>query len=126
MAGGIRERQWETLRTIAETLNQSTEVRPMLQSVLEELLEVTGLATGWIFLAGDRMEFEPVAVHRLPPRTLRGRLSSDVSGFLLVSQQIWEGRLKEAANIIECKRLEDAVKHGWGTPKGSPIMLRCP
>lgn len=118
MAGGIRERQWETLRTIAETLNQSTEVRPMLQSVLEELLEVTGLATGWIFLAGDRMEFEPVAVHRLPPGLSVDDYRPMCQGSCWCLNRFWEGRLKEAANIIECKRLEDAVKHGWGDTQG--------
>lgn len=35
------------LKTIAETLNQSSDIDQMLQSTLQKLLEVTGLATGW-------------------------------------------------------------------------------
>lgn len=118
MTEEIRERQWETLRRIAETLNRSTEVRPMLQSVLEKLLEVTGLATGWIFLAGDRMEFEPVAVHRLPPGLSVEENRPMCQGSCWCLNKFWDGRLKEAANIMECKRLENAVKHGWGDTRG--------
>lgn len=118
MAGEIREKQWETLRTIAETLNRSTDVRPMLQSVLEELLEVTGLATGWIFLAGERMEYEPVAVHRLPPGLSVEENRPMCQGSCWCLNKFWDGRLQEAANIMECKRLENAVKHGWGDTQG--------
>ena len=39
-----------TLKTIAETMNQSNDMTLMLNTVLEKLLELTGLSTGWIFL----------------------------------------------------------------------------
>ncbi|WP_245920833.1 GAF domain-containing sensor histidine kinase [Melghirimyces profundicolus] len=118
MAGGLRDPRWKTLRTIAETLNRSTAVRPMLQSVLEELLNVTGLSTGWIFLTEERPGFEPVAVHRLPPALSRDGGRPMCRGSCWCLNRYWDGRLKEAVNIIECKRLEDAVKYDWGDTGG--------
>ena len=41
------------LKEIAETLNTSNDTYHVLQAVLEKLLSVTGLTTGWIFLADE-------------------------------------------------------------------------
>ncbi|MDQ0337462.1 GAF domain-containing protein [Caldalkalibacillus uzonensis] len=56
-----------TLKTIAETLNQCVDLDEMLPSVLEKLLQVTELKTGWIFLVKDRPHYSCVADHCLPP-----------------------------------------------------------
>lgn len=56
-----------TLKVIAETLNQCNDLREMLQSVLEKLLEVTGLETGWIFLVDEEPVYHFVGDVDLPP-----------------------------------------------------------
>lgn len=62
------------LKTIAETLNQKHDMKPMLQSTLEKLLELTGLKTGWIFLADEEPIYHYLADHHLPPGTCGGRI----------------------------------------------------
>ncbi|SMO83201.1 GAF domain-containing sensor histidine kinase [Melghirimyces algeriensis] len=114
----IQSQQWKMLRTIAETLNQSTEVQPMLQSVLEELLDVTGLSTGWIFLTDKFSLFETVAVQRIPPGLSWERNRPLCEGSCWCLNKYWKGTLNQAVNIIECKRLDDALKYHWGDTWG--------
>jgi two-component system NarL family sensor kinase len=67
MAMDPRVQELITLKTIAETLNQSNDLTLMLDTVLEKLLQLTGLTAGWIFLVGDPMEYECVTDQHLPP-----------------------------------------------------------
>jgi two-component system NarL family sensor kinase len=116
VTGTLRER--EILKTIAETLNRSSDVEPMLQSVLKELLTVTGLTTGWIFLSQDRMKFATPAMDGLPPALSweEGRPMCEGSCWCL--KDYWNGKLERAVNIMECKRLDDAVRYEWGDTQG--------
>ncbi|TLS38226.1 GAF domain-containing sensor histidine kinase [Pseudalkalibacillus caeni] len=117
MSEELREQELVTLKAIAETLNQSNDLNQMLQSVLEELLSVTGLSTGWIFLAEDRPSFHCTADYNLPPALLINDKKPMCNGGCWCLDKYWDGRLKEAVNIIECKRLEDAAKYSWGDTK---------
>lgn len=112
------ERELLTLKTIAETLNRSSDLKPMLQSVLEELLAVTGLQTGWIFLSGGRPEFTCTADVRLPHALSMNNKHPMCSGTCWCLNKYWDGKLNQAFNIIECKRLEDAVKNDLGDTEG--------
>lgn len=107
-----------TLKVIAETLNQSNDLNDMLQSVLEELLDVTGLATGWIFLVREKPEFTFVASHNLPPALSFENKKPMCKGSCHCLSRFWNGHLDEPVNIIECKRLEDAKRHNWGDRQG--------
>jgi len=107
-----------TLKEIAETLNRSNDLHDMLQSVLEKLLDVTGLPTGWIFLAGQKPDYEFIASHRLPPALSRENGRPMCEGVCYCLNEFWKGELNEPVNIIECKRLEDAKKHEWGDRGG--------
>ncbi|MDR6226247.1 GAF domain-containing sensor histidine kinase [Desmospora profundinema] len=116
MTGTLRER--EILKTIAETLNRSSDVEPMLQSVLKKLLDVTGLTTGWIFLSRERPEYSTPAMEGIPSALSweGGRPMCEGSCWCL--KDYWNGKLEQAVNIMECKRLEDAVKYEWGDTRG--------
>ncbi|GMK40060.1 histidine kinase [Paenibacillus sp. CCS19] len=106
------------LKTIAETLNQSHELSSMLHSVLEKLLELTGLTTGWIFLSERYMDFCCVAEQNLPP-ALTGNNGKRMNlGSCWCLDRYWDGRLVNAINILNCKRLEDAVTFRWGDTQG--------
>lgn len=107
-----------TLKEIAETLNRSNDLHDMLQSVLEKLLDVTGLPTGWIFLTGQKPDFEFIASHCLPPALSRENHRPMCDGVCYCLNEFWKGELNEPVNIIECKRLEDAKKHDWGERGG--------
>ncbi|HET7656954.1 MAG TPA: GAF domain-containing sensor histidine kinase [Bacillales bacterium] len=107
-----------TLKVIAETLNRSNDLHEMLQTVLEKLLEVTGLPTGWIFLAGQKPDYELIASHHLPPALSRENNKPMCGGVCYCLNQYWNGELNKPVNIIECKRLEDAKKYEWGDRGG--------
>ncbi|RJE84777.1 GAF domain-containing protein [Paenibacillus sp. 1011MAR3C5] len=102
------------LKTIAETLNQNHDMKPMLQSTLEKLLELTGLKTGWIFLADDEPIYHHVADHNLPPALARNDKESMRGEVCFCLQLYWRDSLNQAVNIIECERLHDSVKQSLG------------
>ncbi len=112
------ERELLTLKTIAETLNRSTDLKTMLQSVLEELLNVTGLKTGWIFLSNYKKQFTCTADARLPEALALKEKEPMCKGTCWCLNKFWDGRLNEAVNIIECKRIEDAIHHKTGDTEG--------
>ncbi|GGK14870.1 hypothetical protein GCM10010965_04800 [Caldalkalibacillus thermarum] len=103
-----------TLKTIAETLNQCVDLDEMMPSVLEKLLHLTGLKTGWIFLVKERPHYSCVADHGLPPALEweNKKPMRHMSCWCL--DKFWSGQLQQAVNIMECKRLEDAVTYQWG------------
>ncbi|MCA0989068.1 GAF domain-containing sensor histidine kinase [Guptibacillus algicola] len=112
------EQELVTLKVIAETLNRSTDLTVMLQSVLEELLNVTGLKTGWIFLTSEKMNFTCAADSKLPQALSQNDKQLMCHGSCWCLNRYWDGRLKQAVNIIECKRLEDATNLKIGDTEG--------
>lgn len=106
------------LKEIAETLNTSNDMQQMLQDVLKKLLEVTQLSSGWIFLVEDQQNYTCVADHNLPPAFLRNDKQPMKEGFCWCLNRFWDGRLKHAVNIINCKRIENAIHFQWGETLG--------
>ena len=107
-----------TLKTIAETMNQSNDMTLMLNTVLEKLLELTGLSTGWIFLTEKPGEFACVADLHLPPGLLHEDKEPMRCGTCWCLDRFWSGRLNKAVNILNCKRIENAVEFSWGDTQG--------
>lgn len=118
MPGELRVQELLTLKTIAETLNQSNDLHQMLNEVLEKLLQVTGLQTGWIFLVGEEPEYTCVADCNLPPALAWGDKTPMCRDRCWCIGGYWDGELQHPANIINCKRIEDAIKYSWGDTKG--------
>lgn len=107
-----------TLKTIAETLNESNELTPMLDVVIGKLLELTGLTTGWLFLVDERGTYEFVANRNLPPALSREDNEPMRCGSCWCLERYDDGRLKNAVNILNCKRLDNAVRYQWGDTEG--------
>lgn len=103
-----------TLKTIAETLNTSNDLSPMLDTVVGKLLELTGLTTGWVFLIREGGEYSCVSYYNLPPALLHQDKEPMRCGTCWCVNRFRDGRLDNAVNIINCKRLEDATEHQWG------------
>jgi signal transduction histidine kinase len=103
-----------TLKTIAETLNTSNDLNLMLDTVLGKLLELTGLTAGWVFLIDTQGEYVCISDHGLPPALLHNDKEPMRCGSCWCVNRFRDGRLDNAVNIINCKRLEDAVDHQWG------------
>ncbi|MFC4619605.1 histidine kinase [Camelliibacillus cellulosilyticus] len=107
-----------TLKVIAETLNRSDDMNNMLRLVLGKLLEVTDLKTGWIFLAEDEPQYIFAADQHLPPALARDNKAPMCTGVCSCLSQFWSGRLNQAVNIINCKRLGDAIRFNRGDTEG--------
>ena len=111
----VHTRELLALKTIAETLNEGTDLEPMLRAVLPKLLEALGFTTGWIFLTGPgRRSYRLVADHGLPPALCRDEKRPMRRGGCWCLDSYWDGELERAANTMECKRLEDARRRQWG------------
>lgn len=106
------------LKEIAETLNDGTDLVPVLNDVLAKLLEVTGFETGWLFLFDDKDEVSMVSSENLPPALLNETEQPMCGKDCWCVEQYEDGRLQKATNILECKRLERAIKHNWGETRG--------
>jgi signal transduction histidine kinase len=118
MAREQRMGELTALKTIAETLNSSNDMEQMLHDVMQKLLQVTGLTTGWIFLVGDEPEYACTVDANLPPALTWGDKTPMCQGSCWCLDRYWDGRLRHAVNIIECKRIEDALEHQWGDTQG--------
>jgi two-component system, NarL family, sensor kinase len=106
------------LKEIAELLNKETKMEAMLSQVLKKLLQVTGLEMGWIFLIDEKGSYELAAKENLPPALCYKNLSPMCKGGCWCIDRYNDGRLEKATNIIECMRIEDALKYNWGDTEG--------
>lgn len=106
------------LKEIAESLNGSNDMHQMLDDVLKKLLEIAGLTTGWIFLVDEEPEYICVVDHNLPPALTIENKQPMCTGGCWCLDRFWDGRLKKAVNIIECARIENAIKYNWGDTAG--------
>jgi two-component system, NarL family, sensor kinase len=115
---GNRLSELQILKEIAELLNRGTNPAIVLSEVLKKLLHVTGLQTGWIFLIDDSGRFELAAKENLPPALTEKNYTPMCGGDCWCIDRYNDGRLDKATNIIECKRLEDAIERKAGDTRG--------
>ncbi|MBM7604312.1 two-component system NarL family sensor kinase [Metabacillus crassostreae] len=107
-----------TLKVIAEKLNEATDVKEMLKDVLCELLKLTELHTGWVFLIDKQGEYELAAAYNLPAGLSWNKKIVMCKGGCWCIDRYHDDRLNRAANIINCKRIEAAIKNNWGETNG--------
>ena len=108
----------EILKSIAETLNESTELKSMLEDCLRKLLQLTSLEAGWIFLINGEGEYELAAAESLPPALSNPKHQALTQGDCWCVSRFRNGTLTKASNIMECKRLENARLGNWGDTYG--------
>ncbi|MDY8163908.1 GAF domain-containing sensor histidine kinase [Bacillus thuringiensis] len=106
------------LKEIAETLNTSNDTYHVLQAVLEKLLSVTGLTTGWIFLADENGKYTKVIDYQLPEALTYENKRPMCEGECWCLRGFVDGKLERAVNIIECKRINNAIEYNWGDTEG--------
>ncbi|WP_339180500.1 GAF domain-containing sensor histidine kinase [Bacillus sp. FSL R5-0560] len=103
-----RMEKLRTLKTIAETLNQGHDVKATLNEVLKELLSLTNLQSGWIFLIEEDGSYTLAADAYLPPALSRREKVLMCEGECYCLTKFNNGGLRKAANIMNCKRIESA------------------
>lgn len=114
-----RTRELITMRTVAETLNRSLDTRGALSRALEQLVQMMGLHSGWIFLR-DGNGYRVVAAENLPVELAANGMAA-MAGDCRCLQMLREGQLTQAVNIVNCLRLENA---GWSRPRHATVPLR--
>jgi two-component system, NarL family, sensor kinase len=120
-AGMNEETQYKEigiLKEIAELLNEGTDTKTMLSDVLKRLLYVTGLETGWIFLIDADGNHELTADFALPPALTMNHKERMCHGECWCVNKYNNQTLNKATNIIECKRIEDALDDDAGETCG--------
>lgn len=109
MLGEKRQSEIRILKEIAELLNEGTEIDSLLKEVLQKLLHITGLETGWVFLIDSHGDYRLAAEEKLPPALSADNCRPMCKGDCWCIDRYNDGRLNKASNIIECKRIEDAI-----------------
>ncbi|MEW9503103.1 GAF domain-containing sensor histidine kinase [Jeotgalibacillus marinus] len=97
------------LKEIAELLNEETELESMLQDALEKFLNGTDFYAGWIFFIEENGKHSLVAHNHLPKAFLENNCHFMKVGGCWCVNRFKTGSLKKASNIIECKRIVDAL-----------------
>lgn len=107
-------RRLEALKEIAELLNEATDLQEMLEKVLHTLLQLMNLQAGWIFFIDEKGTHRMLADTNLPPALTWKEKKPMCEGDCWCVNRFVNGRLEKATNIIECKRIEDAIEYNWG------------
>jgi two-component system, NarL family, sensor kinase len=106
------------LKEIAELLNEGTDTKDVLSGVLKRLLQVTGLQTGWIFLIDENGAHQLAADEALPPALANDDHRRMCQGECWCVNKYNKRKLNKATNIMECKRIEDAIEEKAGETCG--------
>jgi len=110
----IRVNELQALKDIAEVLNSSNEMDTMLSAVLKKLLQVTGFTTGWFFLTDEEKGYECPAAENIPSALTGGNYALMCGEECYCIESYRNRKLEKAVNIIECKRINYAIRHGIG------------
>lgn len=108
----------ELLKEIAELLNEETDMTTMLQGALRKFLGGTQFQTGWIFFIDIKGKHQLIAHENLPNALQVSNCSHLQKGGCWCVSRYQKGELKKASNIIECKRIENAIEENIGNPEG--------
>jgi len=115
----------EAINQLAENLNRSVDMRTLLDTVVETLVQVMGLKTAWAFLwteAGFYTNIDSSHDFILSGCCgLPSALEKKNRHFLCQPPDCWcqhllrHNRLVRAVNVVECTRLQQAIKDNGDT-----------
>lgn len=118
MSNESRYEEIEILKEIAELLNEGTDAKTVLQGVLKQLLHLTGLKAGWIFLIDEKGRHQLAAKESLPQALSIHNNQRMCEGDCWCVNRYNNGKLNKATNIIECQRIENAIRENAGDTAG--------
>jgi signal transduction histidine kinase len=97
------------LRAFSQVLNRSFTLREALDGALPRIVELAEAEAGWIFFHDPVSDtFSLASDVNLPP-ALAVAGKRRMAGECRCMQMLREGRLKQAVNLIDCLRLEQAL-----------------
>lgn len=113
------------LKTIAETLNEASDINRAVNTVLSHIVDSLGLQTSWIFRYDpERLYFVEMGAIGLPPALARQEAQPLKSGWCECQDRFIRGHLHTAVNIVRCSRLRDACGDTLGLVFHASIPLR--
>jgi two-component system, NarL family, sensor kinase len=118
MSKDSRYEEIEILKEIAELLNEGTDKKNVLPVVLKQLLHLTGLKAGWIFLIDEKGKHHLAAKESLPQALALNNNQRMCEGDCWCVNRYNKGKLNKATNIIECQRIENAILENAGDTAG--------
>jgi len=118
MADSINQEEAIILKEIAELLNEGMDELKILAGVLKKLLHVTGFQIGWIFLIDEDGHHQFAASDSLPPAlSAHNCIRMKERNCWCVNRYV-NGKLDKATNIIQCQRIESALRDQSGDNQG--------
>lgn len=119
------ERTLRLLHSISEALNQSNTANDTMDVILSRLRRVLGLQSAWVFsYDASRSIFSEVGASGLPPALADNHMSALKTGACECQSRYVQGRLKSAANIVQCSRLHHATGDTRGLIYHASIPLK--
>ncbi|SRR5579871_231571 len=114
----------EVFRILAQSLNRAATLREALDGALPRIVELAGAEAGWIFLRdGETNNFLLAADVNLPaPLVMGGK--HRMTGECRCLEMLRDGQLTQAVNLVECRRLEQALPASPETHRHASVPLR--
>jgi serine phosphatase RsbU (regulator of sigma subunit) len=116
------------LNHLAEHLNRSVDIRTLMATVVETLVQAMGLKTAWAFLWTKAGLYNKISTNDPPHdfalaacRSLPPGLEKDNRRYLCqppdchCQSLLRNDQLVRAVNIVECTRMQNAVRHAGDT-----------
>ncbi|MFQ3662554.1 MAG: GAF domain-containing SpoIIE family protein phosphatase [Chloroflexaceae bacterium] len=110
-----------TLNALAQALNRAVDLREALDGALAQILDLMGLASGWIFLRGEGGHYTLAARHNLPPAIAYPGPAWERE---CDCQELCEsGKLDRTIHVVPCSRLRAAVGDKRGLAQHASVRL---
>ncbi|WP_324717380.1 GAF domain-containing sensor histidine kinase [Carboxydochorda subterranea] len=115
----------EVLDRIARLLNSRADVEAALDEVLALVVRLLRLRTAWLFLSAPHgRRLGVTAAHALPPALSAGEWRPLRRGLCECFRQFYDGKLREAVNIVQCSRLDEARGDRQGLVYHASVPLK--
>ncbi|MEW6048486.1 MAG: GAF domain-containing protein, partial [Bacillota bacterium] len=115
----------QILTDIARLLNSRADIEAALDEVLRLVTQLLGLRTAWLFLAeppGRRLSL--ASAYQLPPALQANGREPLRWRWCRCFELFYRGDLREAVNVLECSRLEQAEGQRCGLVYHASVPLR--
>ncbi|MCC8438550.1 GAF domain-containing sensor histidine kinase [Brevibacillus sp. M2.1A] len=114
---GVRE--LIIIKSIAETIYRSKDVETLLNAALRDIVKLTEMQAGWIFLVDDvANQFTCPAHYQLPEALVKNNCNSLTTGSCWCLEEYWRGELKEPVIALRCQRLDPKTPYSYGDIEG--------
>ncbi len=114
--------EWSALRSLAQTLNQSFDLRVVLDTALGHILELAGQEAGWIYLRNENDQFILAARQHLPP--VLNYPGTIWQGECACQEACRSGQIHREPSLMPCSRLHGAVGDKRGLSHHISMALR--